>query len=67
MRITAVTSTDLFTGTAQRPLQIIQVTLLNDGPGMVTDPQLSVDIRVDGPGVTTPVPARISGSSRGAR
>jgi len=65
MRITAVTSTDLFTGTAQRPLQIIQVTLVNDGPGMVTDPQVPVDIRVDGPGVTTPVPARIGGLEPG--
>ena len=61
MRITAVTSTDLFAGTAQRPLQIIQVTLVNDGPDMVTDPHLTVEVCVDGAGVTTPVPARITG------
>ena len=31
MRITGVESTDLFTGTTQRPLQVIRVTLVNDG------------------------------------
>ncbi len=33
MRIAGVESTDLFVGTAQRPLQVVRVTLENDGPG----------------------------------
>ena len=33
MRITKVEPTDLFTGTAQQPLQIVRVTLAGDGPG----------------------------------
>ena len=65
MRITAVASTDLFTGSAQRPLQIIQVTLVNEGLGLITDPDTPVEIRVDGPGVTTPVPARVTGLEPG--
>ncbi len=65
MRITAVASTDLFTGSAQRPLQIIQVTLVNEGLGLVTGPGTPVEIRVDGPGVTTPAPARVTGLEPG--
>ena len=65
MRITAVASTDLFTGSAQRPLQIIQVTLVNEGLGLITDPGTPVEIRVDGPGVTTPAPARVTGLEPG--
>ena len=58
MRITGVASTDLFAGTTQRPLQIIQVTLANDEPGLVTGPGTAIDVRVDGPGVRTPEPGR---------
>ncbi len=65
MRISAVASTDLFAGRAPRPLQIIQVTLINDGPGMITDPDTPVDIRVDGAGVTTPAPVRVTGLEPG--
>ena len=65
MRITAVASTDLFAGSAQRPLQIIQVTLVNEGLGLITSPDTPVEIRVDGPGVTTPVPARVTGLEPG--
>ena len=65
MRISAVASTDLFTGRAPRPLQIIRVTLVNDGPSVITDPETPVDIRVDGAGVTTPVPVRITGLEPG--
>ena len=32
MRITGVESTDLFTGTTQRPLQVIRVTLVSEEP-----------------------------------
>ncbi|MGA2826785.1 MAG: glycoside hydrolase, partial [Streptosporangiaceae bacterium] len=65
MRITAVASTDLFAGTAPRPLQIIQVTLANDGLDMITDPHIPVEIRVDGTGVATPVPVRVTGLEPG--
>ena len=67
MRITGVSSTDLFAGTTQRPLQIIQVTLANDEPGLVTGPGTAIDVRVDGPGVRTPEPARSPHRSRAAR
>jgi alpha-mannosidase len=50
MRITGVESTDFFTGSAGRPLQIIRVTAEGDGPATV---------RVAGPGVETPVPASL--------
>jgi alpha-mannosidase len=61
MRISAVTSTDLFTGSTRRPLQIIRVTLVNEGPGAVTSPHIPVQIRVDGPAVSTPEPVRVTG------
>ena len=55
MRITEVTGTELFGGTAQRPLQLIRVTVHNDGPRR-TAPAL---LRAEGAGVTTPVPLRL--------
>jgi alpha-mannosidase len=61
MRITAVTSTDLFTGTARRPLQIIQVSLTND----TGDTGRHVHVRVDGAGVSTPAPSRVTGGPPG--
>ena len=51
MRITAVISTDLFAGSAARPLQIIQVNVANDA----SEPTGALQVRVDGAGVTTPV------------
>ncbi len=62
MRITAVSSTDLFAGTVARPLQIIQVNVANDASR--TAGPLSV--RVDGAGVTTPAPSRVAGIPPGA-
>src|ERR1700722_1825276 len=62
MRITAVTSTDLFTGTARRPLQIIQVSLSTD----TADAGQDVHVRVDGAGVSTPAPCRVLGGPPGA-
>src|SRR5260370_18883101 len=59
MRITEVTSTELFCGTQDRPLQIVKVTLVNDGPGMIRDPAAVVTVRVVGTGVMTPVPAEV--------
>src|SRR5262245_39183247 len=54
MRISDVTSTDLFGGTAARPLAIVRVMLTGDGPGAPPGP---VTVRVEGPAVTTPRPA----------
>jgi alpha-mannosidase len=51
MRITSVQATELFGGTAQRPLQIIRVTVRNDSPGQAGTP---VQVRVDGAAVSTP-------------
>src|SRR6478672_9829763 len=51
MRIVSVESTDLFTGTAQRPLQVIRVTLANDSPAAV-----SARLGIQGPGVRDPGP-----------
>ena len=44
MRIVTVESTDLFAGTAQRPLQLIRVTLVNEGAGMLATPAMSAAI-----------------------
>ena len=63
MRITGVESTDLFAGTAQRPLQVIRVTVANEAPAL--DPAPPVSIRVDGPGVSTPVPVTLTGIQPG--
>ena len=52
MRITAVEATELFGGSAQRPLQIIRVTVRNDSPG---PPGTRVQVRVDGAAVSTPL------------
>ena len=65
MRISEVASTDLFCGTRQHPLQIVRVTLVNDGPGMIRDPSAVVTVAVHGTGVTTPVPAEIGGLVHG--
>jgi alpha-mannosidase len=65
MRIVSVESTDLFTGTAQRPLQLIRVTLVNEGPGMLATPAMSATIGVQGPGVREPGPFGITGMNPG--
>src|SRR5580692_10345114 len=65
MRITEVASTELFSGRPQHPLQIVRVTLVNDGPGMIRDPAAVVTVSVRGAGVTTPEPARVGGLVHG--
>ena len=55
MRIISVESTDLFVGTAQRPLQVIRVTLVNEGPGTA-----SARLGVQGAGVRDPGPFGIN-------
>src|SRR5260221_2157461 len=61
MRIGGVTSTELFGGTAARPLAIVRVTLVNDGPGGTGQAGPTalarVTVRVAGPAVATPHPA----------
>ena len=58
MRIAGVESTDLFVGTAQRPLQVVRVTLENDGPGEASD--TAATVHVEGPGVRNPGPFGIT-------
>src|SRR5580704_17134358 len=58
MRITSVAGTDLFGGSAGHPLQIVRVTVLDDRPPQGAPP-LAVTVRVEGPGVSTPVPVRL--------
>src|SRR5215469_8423720 len=65
MRISGVDSTDLFRGTAARPLQLIKVRLVNDGPSSVPANQ-AVLVTVDGPAVSTPEPARVTDLDLGA-
>ena len=64
MRITGVTSTDLFGGTAARPLAIVRVTISGDGAGS-GQPTAPVTVRVEGPAVTTPQPAVVPGPGPG--
>ncbi|HTS96227.1 MAG TPA: glycoside hydrolase family 38 C-terminal domain-containing protein [Streptosporangiaceae bacterium] len=62
MRISDVTSTELFGGTVARPLAIVRVTISGeeaDGPGG------PVTVRVEGPAVTTPEPAVVTGPGPG--
>ena len=65
MRIAGVESTDLFVGTAQRPLQVMRVTLENDGPGGA--PGGAATVYVQGPGVADPGPFGIMGLNLGER
>ena len=65
MRITSVAGTDLFGGSAQHPLQIVRVTVLDDRPPQAAPP-LAVTVRVEGPGVSTPVPVRLDLAQPGA-
>ena len=66
MRIGSVDSTDLFVGVAAQPLQIVRVTLVNEGPGMVRDPRAVVSIRVRGRQADTPEPAQVTGLTPGS-
>ena len=62
MRIAGVESTDLFVGTAQRPLQVIRVTLENDGPASALDGTATV--YVQGPGTRDQGPGARAGEWR---
>jgi alpha-mannosidase len=65
MRIAGVESTDLFVGTAQRPLQVVRVTLENDGPASAPDGAATA--YVQGPGARDPGPFGITGLNLGER
>ena len=67
MRISDIESTDLFGGTPVRPLQIIRVTLTGTGDRPHRARDARVTVRVEGPGVSTPVPATIDLPDPGAR
>ncbi|MFE3448307.1 glycoside hydrolase [Nonomuraea sp. NPDC059194] len=60
MRIDRIASTDLFVGTAARPLQVIRVTV----SGPCAEP---VAVRVEGPAVTTPEPVVVPALAAGER
>jgi len=65
MRISGIESTDLFRGSTLRPLQVIRVRLVNDGPGAIRE-QDTVLVSVDGPAVSTPEPEPVTGLGLGA-
>ncbi len=65
MRIIQAESTDLFVGTVQRPLQVLRITLENDGPASAPDGAATV--YVQGPGVRDPGPFGITGFPLGER
>jgi alpha-mannosidase len=83
MRISAVEPTELFTGTAQRPVQIVRVTVAGDagsagGGGRADGGPASggpgggtaatrTYVRIEGPGVSTPRPASVAGPEPGAQ
>jgi alpha-mannosidase len=62
MRISGVESTDLFSGTASRPLQVIRVTVETAGASETGTP---ATLRIAGPGVDTPAPFGITGAEPG--
>src|SRR5215469_4819120 len=57
MRIVQAQSTPLFVRTGRGPCQVVRVTVAGGPPGDPTP--APVHVRVEGPGVTTPTPARI--------
>src|SRR5580700_11077221 len=68
MRITDVTSTDLFGGTVARPLAIVRVMLEGDPPdGRPGGEPGRVTVRVEGPAVSTPQPVVVTGPAPGQR
>jgi alpha-mannosidase len=68
MRISDVTSTDLFGGSQARPFAIVRVTLdgeSGDPAGPEPGGGPPVTVRVEGPAVTTPQPAVVAGPGPG--
>jgi hypothetical protein len=70
MQISDVTSTELFGGSPARPLAIVRVTLDGGDSGTAGRPPgagSQVTVRVEGPAVTTPQPAVVTGPGPGER
>ncbi|MGH3231276.1 MAG: glycoside hydrolase, partial [Streptosporangiaceae bacterium] len=70
MRISDVTSTELFGGSPARPLAIVRVTLDGEDGGTAGRPpggESQITVRVEGPAVTTPQPAVATGPGPGQR
>jgi len=65
MRITGADSTDLFLGSAARPLQVIRVHLANTGASRAGE-QDTITLAVNGPAVSTPEPVSVTGIAPGA-
>jgi alpha-mannosidase len=65
MLISGVESTDLFTGPADRPLQIVRVRLANTGPAVLTR-SADVTLSIRGRDVGSPHPTVISAPAPGA-
>jgi alpha-mannosidase len=66
MVIAGVESTQLFTGPADEPLQIVRVRLAGTGPAAATGAAASVRLTIRGRGIGTPQPAVISAPAPGA-
>ena len=64
MRIVQAQSTPLFVSTGRGPCQVVRVTVADGAPGGPAP--APVYVRVEGPGVTTPQPARIDELPPGA-
>jgi len=65
MQLSGVDWTDLFVGGERAPLQVVRVTLVNQGAGMVRE-RAAATVRVEGAGVTTPQPVRLHDLAPGA-
>ena len=70
MQISDVTSTELFGGSPARPLAIVRVTLDGEDSGTAgraPGAESQITVRVEGPAVTTPQPAVVTGPGPGER
>jgi alpha-mannosidase len=70
MRISDVTSTELFGGSPARPFAIVRVTLDGEGGDTARRPpgvESQVTVRVEGAAVSTPQPAVVTGPGPGQR
>src|ERR1700691_5654218 len=70
MQISDVSSTELFGGSPARPLAIVRVTLDGEDSGTAgraPGAESQITVRVEGPAVTTPQPAVVTGPGPGER
>jgi alpha-mannosidase len=64
VEIRDIRSTDLFTGAAQRPHQLLRATLVNQGEWLADSSEI-VTVRAGAPGVATPEPVAVTGLGPG--